>query len=121
MTPAQRAALHALASKATPGPWVVDMDTFVRTDSSNQRNQDDLWLVANAAFIVASRPEHTVALLDALDGADGDADQLREALRDATNYLTDLVRLLEEGKPLPLEFVKKEAVRLTKVLASEQR
>lgn len=82
-----RAALRAVAEKATPGPWRtasnrplgpwVDRDTTPMAADGQpvlSRNWKEVCL--NAAFIAAANPAVVLALLDALDEAEKDMQRL---------------------------------------------
>jgi hypothetical protein len=82
----ERKELRKLAQAATPGPWQPDDEAQICANNmviavagepvgGTQRRGDWGHLDADAAYIAACSPDRILALLDALDAAEKDAER----------------------------------------------
>ena len=88
-------ALRELAQKATPGPWEVTNERFVRQSNDPRHviarcSKADQLIQQNAEYIAAANPATVLALLD-------ECETLREDLNDARNGWEQANVQLEEA------------------------
>jgi len=100
ITPARLAELREIASAATPGPWEAGTDCWAETIITNQmlhgNATTDLQTERDHAHIAAFDPATALALLDALEQAQGDRPSGFWSQREWEDWSNDLALLIPE-------------------------